>query len=64
MLRYPSVVASEDLALALLEEERVLVQPGWFYDLPGDGWLVLSLLPDEATFAEGVARLARRLAGL
>ncbi len=64
VLRYPSVVASEDLALALLEEERVLVQPGWFYDLPGDGWLVLSLLPDEATFAEGVARLARRLAGL
>ena len=64
VLRYPAVVGGEELALALLEEDRVLVQPGWFYDLPGDGWLVVSLLPEPAHFAEGVSRLARRLARL
>ncbi len=64
VVRYPAVVADEQFALQLLEEERVAVQPGWFYDLPGDGWIVLSLLPAPDAFAEGTARLARRLASL
>ena len=64
VLRYPAVVGGEELALALLEEDRVAVHPGWFYDFPGDGWLALSLLPGETCFAEGVSRLARRLARL
>lgn len=63
-LRYPAVVGSEELALVLLEEDRVAVHPGWFYDFPGDGWLVLSLLPEPPLFAEGTARLVRRLAPL
>jgi hypothetical protein len=64
VLRYPAVVGGEELALALLEEDRVALHPGWFYDLPGEGWLALSLLPDGPCFAEGVSRLARRLARL
>lgn len=64
ILRYPAVVGDEELALSLLDEERVAVQPGWFYDFPGDGWLVVSLLAAPPEFTEGAARLARRLASL
>jgi hypothetical protein len=64
VIRYPAVADGEDLALALLEQDRVAVHPGWFFDLPDAGWLVVSLLPEPAEFAEGVARLVRRLARL
>jgi hypothetical protein len=63
-LRYPALVEAEELALELLEQDGVAVHPGWFYDLPGEGWLVLSLLPEPALFAEGTSRLTRRLARL
>jgi alanine-synthesizing transaminase len=41
----------------------VAVYPGYFFDFPSDGTLVLSLLPEPDTFAEGVRRLLRRVAG-
>jgi hypothetical protein len=34
----------------------VLVHPGHFFDLPGDGYLVLSLLPRPELFREGLDR--------
>jgi alanine-synthesizing transaminase len=50
----------EALCLALLDD-GVVVQPGFFYDFPGNGYLVLSLLPETAVFREGLERLERRL---
>jgi alanine-synthesizing transaminase len=46
-----------DFAEALLREHDVLVQPGYFYDFEGDGYLVLSLLTKPDIFREGVTRL-------
>ncbi|MCU0292384.1 MAG: pyridoxal phosphate-dependent aminotransferase [Thermoanaerobaculaceae bacterium] len=60
VLRFPAVVDEEDLVVALLEE-GVAVQPGFFFDFPRDGYLVLSLLPELAVFREGVTRLLARL---
>ena len=48
----------EILALDLLEE-GVFVHPGFFFDFTHEGFLVLSLLPED--FPEGVARLAKRI---
>ena len=62
MLRVPAVVGEEELVLELLHEDRVAVHPGYFFDFPADGTLVLSLLPEPDTFAEGVRRLLRRIA--
>lgn len=56
VLRVPAVVDDESLALALLDR-GVAVHPGYLFDFPSEGWLVLSLLPEEAPFAEGVRRL-------
>ncbi|HNX49581.1 MAG TPA: pyridoxal phosphate-dependent aminotransferase [Thermoanaerobaculaceae bacterium] len=60
VLRYPAVVDEEDLVLSLLVD-GVAVQPGFFFDFPRDGYLVLSLLPEPPIFREGVARLLSRL---
>ena len=50
----------EDLAIALLEEERLLVHPGYFYDIPGDH-LVFSFLTDPEVLRAVVPRIRRRL---
>jgi aspartate/methionine/tyrosine aminotransferase len=60
ILRVPATRTDEAWALALLSEDGVLVQPGYFFDLRGGAYLVLSLLPPPAIFAEGVRRLVAR----
>lgn len=57
VLRVPATRPDEDLAIALLEQRAVLVHPGHFYDFPGDGYLVLSLITPSETFREGMRRL-------
>ncbi len=46
-----------DVAVGLLEEKRVLVQPGAFFDFPSGCFLVLSLLPLAKVFQEGALRI-------
>ncbi len=55
--RVPRTRSEEEWTLALLEEEDVLVQPGFFYDFESEAFLVLSLLTEPAVFDEGVRRL-------
>jgi alanine-synthesizing transaminase len=60
VLRVPATRAEEDLVLDLLQEDRVLIMPGYFYDFPREAYLVVSLLPDPAVFNEAVARVLAR----
>jgi len=57
VLQVPRTFTEEEWALKLLDESGVLVQPGFFFDFESEAFLVLSLLPEPATFAEGVSRL-------
>jgi aspartate/methionine/tyrosine aminotransferase len=57
VIRVPATRPDEELALALLESKGVYVHPGHFYDFPGDGYLVVSLIAAPQTFAEGLSRL-------
>jgi hypothetical protein len=61
ILRVPVTQSDEDLAIELLREESVLVHPGHFYDFPRDGYLVLSLIPEQEEFAAGMRAVLRRL---
>ena len=61
ILRVPATRTDEEWTLALLEDDPVLVQPGYFFDLEGGTFLVISLLPGEDAFQEGVRRLAMRI---
>lgn len=56
VLRLPLPPGEREWALLLLEE-GILTHPGWFFDLHGDGWLVLSLLPEPQTFQSGAKKL-------
>jgi aspartate/methionine/tyrosine aminotransferase len=47
----------EEWAEYLLEERRVLTQPGYFFDLEGGPYLVVSLLTEPGKFAEGMRRI-------
>jgi len=60
VLRVPSVMTEEEWVLSLLREDSVLVHPGYFYDFPLPAYLVLSLLPSESDFREGVRRILAR----
>jgi aspartate/methionine/tyrosine aminotransferase len=57
LLRRPAVDSDGACALRLLTEQDVLVHPGHYFDIPTEGFLVLSLLTEEADFAEGVRRI-------
>ena len=57
ILRVPANRTDEAWAAALATEAGVLVQPGYFFDLRGGTFLVLSLLPPCDLFAAAIARL-------
>ena len=57
VLRVPATRSDEELAIALLDEQSVVAHPGHLYDFPGEGYLVVSLIPPAEVFAEGVKRL-------
>ena len=57
ILRVPATCSEEERVLRLLGERDVLVHPGYFFDFPGEAYLVLSLLPPPAEFGEAVARV-------
>ncbi|HEY3190077.1 MAG TPA: pyridoxal phosphate-dependent aminotransferase, partial [Solirubrobacteraceae bacterium] len=57
VLQVPATRSEDDLVSRLLEEHGVLVHPGYFFDFPREAFLVLSLLPPPATFADAVDRI-------
>lgn len=57
VLRVPAIHSDEDVAIGLLVDRHVYLHPGHFYDFPGDGFLVVSLITPERTFAEGIKRV-------
>ena len=61
ILRVPETETDEEWALWLLEQDSVLVQPGYFFDLTRGAHLVVSLLTPEADLAAGIERIVARV---
>jgi alanine-synthesizing transaminase len=61
VLRVPSTRPEEDLIAELVEQDGVLVHPGFFFDFPHEAFVVVSLLPEPAAFADGVRRVLERV---
>jgi alanine-synthesizing transaminase len=59
IVRVPATRGEELLVLELLHRERVLVHPGYFFDLPHEAFVVVSLLPPEEVFADAFERMMR-----
>ena len=58
VVQVPSLESEEDLVMRLLSD-GVIIHPGYFFDFPRESYLVVSLLPPEAAFADAVARILR-----
>jgi aspartate/methionine/tyrosine aminotransferase len=63
VIRIPARESEEEIALALLDRDAVIVYPGFFFDFPHEAFLVMSLLPEPDVFREGVRRVLERVDG-
>jgi hypothetical protein len=63
VVQVPSVGSEESLVLELLDEDDVLVHPGYFFDFPREAFIIVSLLVEPSLFDKGIARALARAAG-
>jgi aspartate/methionine/tyrosine aminotransferase len=59
VVRVPATRGEEALVLGLLDQERILVHPGYFFDFEHEAFLVISLLVPEDAFASAFERTLR-----
>jgi len=57
VLKVPLTTGSDELVMELLTTRGVYVHPGYFYELPADGYLVVSLITPEPEFSAGISAL-------
>jgi alanine-synthesizing transaminase len=57
ILQLPNIGREEDWMAELIGRRQVLVQPGYFFDMPSEPYAVVSLLTPEDVFSEGIQRL-------
>jgi alanine-synthesizing transaminase len=60
VLRVPRLESDEELALGMLSNQGVVVHPGYFFDFPTDGYLVVSLLTPPPILKEGMRRIVEQ----
>jgi alanine-synthesizing transaminase len=58
-VRVPATRPEDTLIVDLLESERVLMHPGYFFDFPHEAFVVVSLLPEPDVFADAFERSLR-----
>jgi alanine-synthesizing transaminase len=63
VLRIPHTIAEDERVIRLLEDSRVLVHPGFFFDFPRDGYLVVSLLTRPDVFRFAIGRVLTAICG-
>ena len=62
VVRIPHTMPEDERAIWLLEDHHVLVHPGYFFDFPRDGYVVISLLPRPDIFRAAAGRLFHAVA--
>jgi aspartate/methionine/tyrosine aminotransferase len=61
IVQIPRTRSEEEWILTLLNRQQVVTQPGYFFDMPNEAYLVLSLLTDPDALQEGVKRIVDAL---
>ena len=56
IIQLPRTRGEEQWLLALLRDRNVLLQPGYFFDMPSEAYAVASLITDPEIFREGIRR--------
>ena len=63
VVQVPATRSEEALVIDLIERDRVLAHPGYFFDFPREAFLVVSLLGQPDPFADAVTRVLTRASG-
>lgn len=63
VLRIPATRSEDDAVVALVEDDGIVVHPGYFFNFPSEAYVVISLLPPPPIFGDGAGRALGRLAG-
>jgi alanine-synthesizing transaminase len=63
VVQVPATRPEEELVLALISRDDVLVHPGYFFDFAREAYVVISLLVEPGRFDAGVARVLARASG-
>jgi alanine-synthesizing transaminase len=61
IIQVPAIRTEETIVLDLLERTGILVHPGYFFDFDTEAFLVISLLPEPASFASAVQTMFREI---
>lgn len=61
VMQVAAMQSEESLVLRLLEQERVLVHPGYFFDFPREAFLIVSLLPCPDVFDRAIGKTLARV---
>lgn len=64
VLQFPQMLSEEEWTSRLLEAYDVIVQPGYFFDMISEPYVVVSLLTPPELFAEGIRRLRQLTMGV
>jgi len=59
VLQVPSIESEEDAVVGLLTHDGVLTHPGYFFDFSRESFVIVSLLPPDPVFHDGVTRILR-----
>jgi alanine-synthesizing transaminase len=61
ILRLPGVMTEEDWVRGLLQEQDTVVQPGYFFDMESEAYIVLSSITPVDHFRLGVERICKHV---
>lgn len=57
IIQVPRSLSEEEWITRLLSEQNVLVQPGYFFDMASEAYVIVSLITPPDEFIEGIRRL-------
>jgi alanine-synthesizing transaminase len=57
IIQLPRRLSEEEWITRLLDEQHVVVQPGYFFDMPSEVYVVVSLITPPDEFVEGIRRV-------
>lgn len=61
LVRFPAFVDEDELVTAMIAEDGVTVQPGYFFDMPQPGYVSVSLLLEPEPFQAAASTLIGRI---
>ncbi len=59
IIRLPHTISEEEWVTKFVQEQNVLVHPGYFFDMRSEAYIVVSLIVQPDIFREGIRRIAQ-----